>query len=141
MHLVFRGELHKLPLAIRRASWLTLGLGSALLMSSGVRADDLAQPPADSTQSTAPRLKTVTVQAQKITPAQAAESQLDEVPGGTSVVDSEQVSKGRTATLQDTLAFQPGVFGQSTGGNYAAKISTRGSGVIRSEERSVGQER
>jgi iron complex outermembrane receptor protein len=127
-HLSFRGELQKLPLAIRRATWLTtVGLGSALLCSGLVQADEAV--PTDTTQSGAPRLKTVTVQAQKITPAQAAKSQLDEVPGGTSVVDSEQVAKGRTATLQDTLAYQPGVFVQSTGGNDAAKISIRGSGA------------
>lgn len=129
MHLVFRGELQKLPLAIRRATWLTtVGLGSALLWSGAVHAEDVVQSP-DTPQASTPRLKTVTVQAQKITPVEAAKSQLDEVPGGTSVVDSEQVAKGRTATLQDTLAYQPGVFVQSTGGNDAAKISIRGSGA------------
>lgn len=129
MHLSFRGELQKLPQAIRRATWLTtVGLGSALLCSAAVRADDAA-PSSDSTQASTPRLNTVTVQAEKITPVEAAKSQLSEVPGGTSVVDSEQVAKGRTATLQDTLAYQPGVFVQSTGGTDAAKISIRGSGA------------
>ncbi|AIR90433.1 TonB-dependent receptor family protein [Pseudomonas cremoricolorata] len=74
-------------------------------------------------------LGTVTVQAAKQTEVQNAASALAEVPGGTSVVDSEEVAKGRTATLQDTLAYQPGVFVQSTGGNDAAKISIRGSGA------------
>jgi iron complex outermembrane receptor protein len=129
MHSVFRGELHTLPLAIRRATLLTtVGLGSALLWSGAALADDVVQSSsADPAQT--PRLNTVTVQGAKITPAEAAKSQLDEVPGGTSVVDSEQVAKGRTATLQDTLAYQPGVFVQSTGGNDAAKISIRGSGA------------
>lgn len=74
-------------------------------------------------------LGTVTVQAAKHSQVQNAASALAEVPGGTSVVDSEEVAKGRTATLQDTLAYQPGVFVQSTGGNDAAKISIRGSGA------------
>jgi iron complex outermembrane receptor protein len=81
------------------------------------------------TGSTEPQLQTVTVKGQQATPAETAKTQLDQVPGGTSIVDSEQVSKGRTATLQDTLAYQPGVFVQSTGGNDAAKISIRGSGA------------
>lgn len=129
MHSVFRGELHTLPLAIRRATLLTtVGLGSALLWSGAALADDVVQSSSADPDQT-PRLNTVTVQGAKITPAEAAKSQLDEVPGGTSVVDSEQVAKGRTATLQDTLAYQPGVFVQSTGGNDAAKISIRGSGA------------
>lgn len=121
---IFRGELQKLTLAVRQATWLAMvGLGSALVFSASVQADDEVTP------TTGTRLKTVTVEAQKITPVEAAKSQLSEVPGGTSVVDSEQVAKGRTATLQDTLAYQPGVFVQSTGGNDAAKISIRGSGA------------
>ena len=101
---IFRGELQKLTLAVRQATWLAMvGLGSALVFSASVQADDEVTP------TTGTRLKTVTVEAQKITPVEAAKSQLSEVPGGTSVVDSEQVAKGRTATLQDTLAYQPGV--------------------------------
>lgn len=127
MRTVFRGELQKLSQAVRHATWLTtVGLGSALLLSGIARADDA---PSGTPQSTEPQLKTVTVQGQQITPVEAAKEQLNEVPGGTSIVDSEQVSKGRTATLQDTLAYQPGVFVQSTGGNDAAKISIRGSGA------------
>ncbi|WP_416423650.1 TonB-dependent receptor [Pseudomonas sp. App30] len=116
MHSVSWGESHQLARAIRLA---TLGLGSALMLANTAHADD----------ATTPQLKTVTVEVKKQTPVQAAKSQLDEVPGGTSVVDSEDVAKGRTATLQDTLAYQPGVFVQSTGGTDAAKISIRGSGA------------
>lgn len=78
MHLVFRGELQKLPLPIRRASWLsTVGIGSALLWSCVAQAEDLLQS-SDASQSTTPRLKTVTVQAAKISPVEAAKSQLSE---------------------------------------------------------------
>ncbi|WP_458717207.1 TonB-dependent receptor family protein [Pseudomonas gregormendelii] len=122
---VFRGELHTLAHAIRQATWLTtVGLSSALLLSGAAQADEQT-----TTGSTEPQLQTVTVKGQQATPAETAKTKLDQVPGGTSIVDSEQVSKGRTATLQDTLAYQPGVFVQSTGGNDAAKISIRGSGA------------
>lgn len=125
MQSVFRGELHTLAHAIRQATWLTtVGLSSALLLSGAAQADERT-----TTGSTEPQLQTVTVKGQQATPAETAKTQLDQVPGGTSIVDSEQVSKGRTATLQDTLAYQPGVFVQSTGGNDAAKISIRGSGA------------
>ena len=125
MQSVFRGELHTLAHAIRQATWLTtVGLSSALLLSGAAQADEQT-----TTGSTEPQLQTVTVKGQQATPAETAKTKLDQVPGGTSIVDSEQVSKGRTATLQDTLAYQPGVFVQSTGGNDAAKISIRGSGA------------
>lgn len=125
MQSVFRGELHTLAHAIRQATWLTtVGLSSALLLSGAAQANEQT-----TTGSTEPQLQTVTVKGQQATPAETAKTQLDQVPGGTSIVDSEQVSKGRTATLQDTLAYQPGVFVQSTGGNDAAKISIRGSGA------------
>lgn len=75
------------------------------------------------------RLGTVTVQAAKQSPAQVAQSKLDEVAGGTSLVTQAEVEKGRSATLEDTLAYQPGVYAQSAGGNDAIKISIRGSGA------------
>ncbi len=106
----------RLRLAIRHAT-LAMGLGGALLGGASAAADN------------DPTLGTVTVQGARQTAAQSARSQLNEVPGGTSVVDSEEVAKGRTANLQDTLGYQPGVFVQSTGGNDAAKISIRGSGA------------
>ena len=105
---------HPLRLAIRHAALATAA--TALLAPFTVSAADQT-------------LGTVTVQGAKQSEVQQAASALAEVPGGTSVVDSEEVAKGRTATLQDTLAYQPGVFVQSTGGNDAAKISIRGSGA------------
>lgn len=105
---------HPLRLAIRHAALATAA--TALLAPVTVLATEQT-------------LGTVTVQAAKQSEVQQAASALAEVPGGTSVVDSEEVAKGRTATLQDTLGYQPGVFVQSTGGNDAAKISIRGSGA------------
>ncbi|MBD8624946.1 TonB-dependent receptor [Pseudomonas sp. CFBP 13727] len=75
------------------------------------------------------RLQTVTVQAAKATPVEQSRAQLKEVPGGTSLVEQAEVDKGRSASLEDTLAYQPGVYAQSAGGNDAVKISIRGSGA------------
>ncbi|RZA20387.1 MAG: Plug domain-containing protein, partial [Proteobacteria bacterium] len=75
------------------------------------------------------RLQTVTVQAAKATPVEQARARLAEVPGSTSLVDQAEVNKGRSASLEDTLAYQPGVYAQSAGGNDAIKISIRGSGA------------
>jgi len=75
------------------------------------------------------RLGTVTVEAARQTAAQAAQAELDEIPGGTSLVTQADVEKGRSATLEDTLAYQPGVYAQAAGGNDAIKISIRGSGA------------
>jgi iron complex outermembrane receptor protein len=75
-------------------------------------------------------LQTVVVEANKATPVQQAKTRLENVPGGTSVVDSEDLARSRNSTLGDVLAYQPGVFVQSVGGNDAVRISIRGSGVV-----------
>ncbi len=45
------------------------------------------------------------------------------------MVDQALVAKSRVMTDQDVLAFQPGVYAQSSGGADGLKISIRGSGV------------
>lgn len=95
------------------------GLGACLLFNVSPTYAD----------TTTPRLQTVTVQAANATPVERAKAQLEEVPGGTSLVDQAEVDKGRSASLEDTLAYQPGVYAQSAGGNDAIKISIRGSGA------------
>ena len=77
----------------------------------------------------APTLGTVVVKGVKKSEAQKAEAKLEEVAGSVSVVDNAEVEKGRTSTLEDVLAFQPGVIAQAAGGNDAIKISIRGSGA------------
>jgi iron complex outermembrane receptor protein len=76
-------------------------------------------------------LATVQVVGQDETEADAEESQLATIPGGTSIVRSQKVEESRTATIADVLNLQPGVFAQSAGGNDALRISIRGSGVDR----------
>ena len=59
-----------------------------------------------------------------------AKARLEQVPGGTNVVDMRQPLQGRVASNQDVLAYQPGVYAQSAG-NEGVKISIRGSGINR----------
>ncbi|MFC5694762.1 TonB-dependent receptor family protein [Pseudomonas sp. GCM10022186] len=78
------------------------------------------------------RLGTVQVKGKKVDSAQeAAKEEIREVPGGASLVSSEQVEQGRVATNADILAYQPGVYAQSAGGGDGIKISIRGSGINR----------
>ncbi|MFO3674852.1 TonB-dependent receptor family protein [Pseudomonas protegens] len=63
-------------------------------------------------------------------PEQEAAARLAQVPGGTNVVDMRRPLQGRVASNQDVLAYQPGVYAQSTG-NEGVKISIRGSGINR----------
>ncbi len=107
--------------ALRHSS--LFAMSSALLTFTSLASAEDASTSGDK------RLDTVTVQAAKQTPAQAAQAKLDEVAGGTSLVTQAEVEKGRSATLEDTLAYQPGVYAQSAGGNDAIKISIRGSGA------------
>jgi iron complex outermembrane recepter protein len=76
-------------------------------------------------------LATVQVTGVDETPADAEESELATIPGGTSIVRSQKVEESRMATIADVLNLQPGVFAQSAGGNDALRISIRGSGVDR----------
>lgn len=108
--------------AVFRHSSLFAVSSALLTLAPFVSADD-ANPNAEK------RLSTVTVQAAKQSDVQAAQAKLDEVAGGTSLVTQAEVEKGRSATLEDTLAYQPGVYAQAAGGNDAIKISIRGSGA------------
>lgn len=60
----------------------------------------------------------------------AAEKRMRKVPGNFTVISNKEVEKGRSATLEDTLAFQPGIFAQATSGSTGNKISIRGSGPV-----------
>jgi len=61
--------------------------------------------------------------------AHAAEARLRTIPGNTAVIDSKEVNRGRAASLEDVLSFQPGIYAQATSGSTANKISIRGSGA------------
>ncbi|NHO19913.1 TonB-dependent receptor [Acetobacter oeni] len=59
----------------------------------------------------------------------AARARLRSVPGNTAVISAKDVERGRAANLEDTLAFQPGIYAQATSGSTGNKISIRGSGA------------
>ncbi|WP_341708744.1 TonB-dependent receptor domain-containing protein [Halopseudomonas sp.] len=75
-------------------------------------------------------LEAVTVTGETFDEVARAREALSEVPGGTNVVDMQQVEQGRVAGVADVLAYQPGVYAQSPG-NEGVKISIRGSGINR----------
>lgn len=100
-------------------STLTVGL----LLSFGL--DAAAAEPEPETR----QLGTVVVQGRQLSDSEEAQQRLNEVPGGTAQVDSATVEKRRTATNQDVLAYQPGVYAQAVGGGDGIKLSIRGSGI------------
>jgi iron complex outermembrane receptor protein len=65
--------------------------------------------------------------------AEIATALLADVAGAVSVITSDKVEKGRVGTAADVLAFEPGVFAQSTGGQDALRVSIRGSGINRGQ--------
>ena len=92
----------------------------ACLMASPAfaQADEVAQ------------LDAITVAGQKYDEVAKAREALNEVPGGTNLVDMQQVEQGRVVGVAAVLAYQPGVYAQSPG-NEGVKISIRGSGINR----------
>jgi len=74
-------------------------------------------------------LSGVVVAAEKITDLDLAEAKQQDIPGSVSIVSSEEVDKGRKATVADVLQKQPGVYVEQVGGSDAVKISIRGSGI------------
>lgn len=62
---------------------------------------------------------------------ESARLELEQVPGGTAIVDSEDYLRGRATTLKDALDFAPGVYIQPRFGAEESRISIRGSGVQR----------
>lgn len=100
---------------------LTLAMG--LASAASVHAADAAN------QGQETRLDTVVVQKTKLTPTASAQEKVREIPGGASVVTAAETEKG-TASAQNILAYQPGVFVQNVGGNDAIHVSIRGSGIL-----------
>lgn len=72
---------------------------------------------------------TVVIKGKALSTTDKAKAKLENVTGNVSVMKNADVEKGRSSTLEDVLAFEPGVFAQAAGGNDAVKISIRGSGI------------
>lgn len=62
---------------------------------------------------------------------EAARVELEQIPGGTAVVDAETYKRGRATTLKDALDFAPGVYIQARFGAEESRLSIRGSGIQR----------
>lgn len=60
----------------------------------------------------------------------AAKQQLDQIPGGVAVVESERWRDAQATTLKDVLDYTPGVFAQPKWGEDT-RLSIRGSGLAR----------
>lgn len=69
------------------------------------------------------------MKAERVTEVDLAKADQQEIAGSASVVSSEDVDKGRKATVADVLQRQPGVYVEQVGGSDAVKISIRGSGI------------
>lgn len=76
-------------------------------------------------------LSTVVVSAGAASVSAKARAELEQVPGGVAVIDQSSVLAAKVATSADILAYQPGVYAQSAGGNDGLKISIRGSSINR----------
>ena len=72
----------------------------------------------------------VQVRSQESSELDIARARMNEVPGASNVIDLNTVETGRTSSNTDVLAYQPGVYAQSSG-NDGAKVSVRGSGLNR----------
>ena len=62
---------------------------------------------------------------------EAIRKEIQQTPGGVSVVDPETYKRGKATTLKDVLDYAPGVFVQPRFGAEEARISIRGSGIQR----------
>jgi iron complex outermembrane receptor protein len=133
------GHNRHFPSVSRHLLLLSAVLIAIIMTAPGQETQDPSPSPSATQRAGAPSdpptaagsLATVQVTGVDETPADAEEAQLATIPGGTSLVRSQEVEEGRTETTADVLNFQPGVFAQSAGGNDALRISIRGSGVDR----------
>src|SRR5688572_20437415 len=104
---------------------VTFSLAAALGAALSIHAEE-----SDNTSSSS-----VTVTARRVTLTapgeEAARAAAARVPGGVSIVGSEEYADGRASNLQDVFAFTPGVFIQPRFGAEEARLSIRGSGLQR----------
>lgn len=98
---------------------------AALVTSAALAANDVDQAPAEDADAEGTDI-TVTGTRRAL---DVSAAKLNDVPGTTALIDASEVERGRAANLEDTLAFQPGIFAQATTGSTGNKISIRGSGA------------
>lgn len=106
--------------------WTALALAQEQHPEPGTKAE-LFELPALSVQ--AQRLESLTVPSE----AQAGQ-ELREVPGNTSLLETEAVRKGRVGSLVDILQQSPSIYSRSRFGGSEARLSIRGSGIMQTFE-------
>jgi iron complex outermembrane receptor protein len=111
-------------------------LAAALLLLA-TRALKSADVPLASAPETLSRV-TVTAQAEPesfTSPlAEDAEEQKNEVPGGFTLRNAEEMARGRASNFEDLLKRTPGLFLQTDNGTEVTRVSIRGSGILSENE-------
>lgn len=109
---------------------MTLALAGAMALA-GTEAAAQTQTQTQ-TQTLSPIRIEVPAPAQSLTQptAEEAKQKIEQVPGGVSLVTSEEFLDGRAVTLKDALDYVPGVFIQPKFGEDS-RLSIRGSGLAR----------
>lgn len=75
-------------------------------------------------------LDTLRVEERSLSDAEQARARLAQVPGGSNLIEADAIEQVRSSTMQEVLAYQPGVYAQSAG-NEGIRLSIRGSGINR----------
>jgi iron complex outermembrane receptor protein len=66
--------------------------------------------------------------------AEKAAEQKNEVPGGFTLRNAEEMERGRASNFEDLLKRTPGLFLQTENGAEVTKVSIRGSGILSEDE-------
>lgn len=66
--------------------------------------------------------------------AEKAAEQKNQVPGGFTVRNAEEMARGRASNFEDLLKRTPGLFLQTENGTEVTKVSIRGSGILSENE-------
>lgn len=112
---------------------LLAAFGPLLFSTRGLAAEEQPSDPKKEPKSLAKTVVSDTAVPETAPDETIAAAKLAEVPGAVSLVSADVFEKGRVGTAADILAFQPGVFAQSTGGQDALRVSIRGSGINRGQ--------
>jgi iron complex outermembrane recepter protein len=130
----------KLRSGVLGAMGLALALAAIAPQPAGAQqaptppADSPPAAPAQNSAATPPKDGAVALPAQQIVgvaaaPVVAAQQSLDEVAGGVSLVNTDDVDQQHLSGVADLLAYQPGVYIEGAGSTGGPKISIRGSAI------------
>jgi iron complex outermembrane recepter protein len=123
-----------IAVALTQALALALALGGTTLLFTpyafGQEAGE--SPPSDPPREAAegdPGSRDLHTVSDTVTVLEESPEELAESPGGTGMVDSEEIDRAPARNLDDVLDFVPGVIVQSRFGADESKVSIRGSGL------------